>query len=233
MDYNAFKEKTIHLLKKFFTITDLRASYIEVFIQEAKEDFEIPEDMICLFNHVQEKQLPLAYSLFIAYETYRRCNDFEKTMKGLAATFEKQYLENQEASTIKEETPNFILKVAGDAEMNIDAVYVIEQNENIFLYDHSALDELAQKEDADLLLIPVSEEATMLVPTHTLEEYEDNLEIYKELCKTEMIPNLETSVKLYSKNSNVLLEKTEEIIPWLEGKQKGKRNYFSKFSRPI
>ena len=233
MDYNAFKEKTIHMLKKFFTVSDLRASYIEVFIQEAKEDFEIPEEMICLFNHVQEKQLPLSYSLFIAYETYRRCNDFDKAMQALAATFEKQYLENQEATMVKEETQNPVIKVNGDAEMSVAAVYVIEQDRNSFLYDHSALDELAQKEDADLLLLPIEDSAIMVVPTQTLEEYEDNLEVYQELCKTEMIPALETQVMFYSKSSNVLLEKMEEIGPWLEGKKKGRRGYFSKFSKVI
>ena len=233
MDYNAFKEKTIHMLKKFFTVSDLRASYIEVFIQEAKEDFEIPEEMICLFNHVQEKQLPLSYSLFIAYETYRRCNDFDKAMQALAATFEKQYLENQEAIIIKEETQNSIIKVDGDTRMKLAAVYVMEQDRNSFLYDHSALDELAQKEDADLLLLPIEDSVIMVVPTQTLEEYEDNLEVYQELCKTEMIPALETQVMFYSRSSNVLLEKMEEIGPWLEGKKKGRRSYFSKFPKSI
>ena len=231
MDYNAFKEKTIHMLKNFFTVSDLRASYIEVFIQEAKEDFEIPEEMICLFNHIQKQQLPLSYSLFIAYETYRRCNDFDKAMQALATTFEKQYLENQGGFIIKEGTLNPAMKIDGDEEMRVVAVYVIEQEKMNLLNDHSVLDELAQKEDADLLLLPIEDNAIMVVPTQTLEDYENNLEVYQELCKTEMIQTSETQVMFYSKSSNALLEKTEEIGLWLEGRKKGRRGYFSRLTK--
>lgn len=239
MDYSEFKEKVCTDLKQYFQEPQLKKQNIEVVIQEQKDNYETSQDILSLWNRANSEQQFPDYNLFLIYETYKRSQDADKVIHALADLMEKQYLESVIVQNVQETKESFqtttacmVTLIGGDKEQEISDIYMLVTSEssikNSLPFCDDTLVELAEKEDAHLLLLPVAEDTLLAVPVQNIDDYKESLEIMEELQRVGMQVKQDMEISVYDKGKNLLLVEAEEMEHLLSQEKGKKRSIFSK-----
>lgn len=236
MDYSEFKEKVRTDLKQYFQEPQLKKQTIEIRIQEQKDDYEIVQDMVSLWNQANPEQSFSEYHLSVLYETYQRSQDADKVLHVLAELMEKQWVESLKAKNMleaKETTSSCtVTLLEGEKEEEISNIYILETSENTIknslAFCEDTLIELAEKEEAHLLLLPVAEDTVLVVPVQNREDYKESLELMEELQRVGLQEKIPIELSIYDKSKSLLLVETEEMEHLLSEEKEKKRSIFSK-----
>lgn len=233
MSYEEFKEKLYKDLKRYFSDAELRKPNYELRVREEEDAYEAVEEMLYLSDMKHpEKEVP-SYSLAVAYETYSRSGNLELVMELLANVVETQY-PKENVSVDLEEAPvrNNVDEIEGNPEEDIKNAYLItaangDGTTEAVLKDDETLASIAEKEDRNLQLIPVSERGVLAVPVDSGIELEANLEIMAELNKLQL-KETDIACQVYDRSRNLLISDVEEMKELLEKGKVKKKSMFIK-----
>lgn len=232
LSYLEFREKICTEGKNYFQNPQLRKQNFELRIKEEKDAYGEPEEMAYIFDHRNPELHPPAYSVLVSYETYCRSKDADRVLRMLSGLMEQQYpIETEKAKTKEEKAQGGTVQMLpGDKEQGVPDAYVIlgaeERLGSEELQEDGMLPSVAEREQANLQLLPLTSDALLVLPLHTAEEYEENLGVLNELQKLWQEQGQEPQV--YDKDRNLLLKDTEEIRELLVNGKVQKKGIFSR-----
>ena len=232
LSYAQLRDEILVKGKQYFQKAQLHKPNYEIQIRKETDNFQNQVDMVFLFDlNCPEKKVP-AYDLMIIYENYIRCRDAEKVIHMLSSTMEKQYPYDEIQETAEKE--EFYVKAdVIDGNEEIGSMYLLSEEKlqcsvEELLKKDEVLGTTAEKEKANLHMIPYGENAVLIIPVNTMEEYNENLEILAELRQLELEQEKEAETLVYDRSRNVVLKNPEEIKELLiKGKVK-KKGIFSR-----
>ena len=231
LSYTELRDKILTEGKNYFQNPRFRKANFELGIREEKDNYETSVDMVYLLDMNQPQKASPAYDLMVLYENYFRSRDVEKVIRMLVAAIEKQYPKETAVEREISECQAVTIPVEGNEE--IPMVYLLGER-----YGKCSISELpdkedllmpiAEKENANLQMISYGDETVLAVPVHSMEEYEENLQVLAELRQLELEQAKELENQVFDRNRNMLLKDPEEIKELLIKGKVQKRSLFAK-----
>lgn len=233
LSYPEFREKICTEGKNYFQNPQLRKQNFELRIRQEKDAYGAAEEMAYIFDRKNPNLQPSAYSVIVSYETYCRSKDADRVLQMLSGLMEQQYPLEAEKEKNKEETAQrgIVQVLPGDEEQGIPNAYMIlgaegrPETEEL-LQEAGMLQSVAEREEANLQLLPLTSDALLALPLHTAGEYEENMEVHGELQK--FWQEQGQGHQVYDRDRNLLLKDSEEIKELLANGKVQKKGIFSR-----